>query len=213
MEVKKFTFNPFQENSYVVYSENKDALIIDPGCYQDHEKEELVQFIEQMGLNPVRLLNTHAHIDHVLGNNFVSKKWNLGLELHELDLPTLQSVANYAHLYGFEGYELSPEPVAFLKEGDSIELGNERLDILFCPGHAPGHVAFYSEKDAFIIGGDVLFQGSIGRTDLPGGSFEILEKSIKEKFYTLPDETLVYCGHGPETKIGFEKMNNPFVKG
>lgn len=213
MEVKKFTFNPFQENTYVVYAKNKDAVIIDPGCYQDFEKQELADFITQMDLNPIKLLNTHAHIDHVLGNNFVAKKWQLNLELHADDLITLRAVGNYAHLYGFEGYELSPEPNAFLKEGDQINLGEEVLDILFCPGHAPGHVAFYSEADGFIIGGDVLFQGSIGRTDLPGGSFDVLEKSIQEKFYPLPDETLVYCGHGPETKIGFEKVNNPFVKG
>ena len=212
IRIRKFVFNPFQENTYILFDDTKECIIIDPGCFENFEKEQLTDFVKENELNPVKLINTHCHIDHVLGNAFVAKKWNLNLEMHKADLSILLSVSNYAHLYGLEAYEISPEPKRFLDEGDTITFGNSELNILFVPGHAPGHLAFVSHKQKFVIGGDVLFNGSIGRTDLPGGSFEILEKSIKEKMYKLDDDYTVYCGHGPETTIGQEKRTNPFVK-
>jgi glyoxylase-like metal-dependent hydrolase (beta-lactamase superfamily II) len=211
IQIKKLTFNPFQENTYVVYDETKECVIIDPGCYTKEEQQKLVSFIAENDLNPVKLINTHCHIDHVLGNNFVSQKYNLQLGIHKEDLTTLNSVPTYCHLYGFEAYQLSPEPSYFLNEGDKIQFGNSDLEVIFCPGHAPGHVVFYNSKQQFVINGDVLFQGSFGRVDLPGGNLETLKHSIIKKMFALPDETIVYTGHGSETTIGTEKIYNPIL--
>ena len=212
IKIQSFTFNGFQENTYVLFDESKKCIIIDPGCYEQNEKLELERFIVDNELEPVKLINTHCHIDHVLGNRFVAEKWSLDLEMHELDLPTLRSVKDYCQLYGFHNYEESPEPSTFLKEGDKIHFGNSSLDVLFAPGHAPGHIALYSKEQHFVIGGDVLFQMSIGRTDLPGGDYDTLINSIKDKLLPLDEQKKVYCGHGPSTTIGFEKANNPFLK-
>lgn len=209
MKVHKFTFNPFQENTYILSIDNGDCIIIDPGCYEPHEQERLKSYINDNGLNPVKLLNTHCHIDHILGNYFVATTYDLELGIHEKDLPTLNSVASYAHVYGFEKYQLSPEPSYFLNEGDEIILGDEKLTVIFGPGHAPGHVAFYNAKDSFVINGDILFQGSFGRVDLPGGNFTTLKETILKKMFALPEGTLVYTGHGGETTIGREKESNP----
>lgn len=211
LTISKFTFSPFSENTYVIYNQTKEAIIIDPGCFETHEEAELTQFIESNNLNVSRLLNTHAHIDHIFGNQFCANKWNLKLELHELDIPTLKRMPAAAELWGIKGFKESPMPQLFLTEGQQIKLGDDVLDIVFVPGHAPGHVAFICHAQKFIIGGDVLFQGSIGRTDLPGGSLEILMESIKNKFLTLADDYVVYSGHGNETTIGRERKTNPFI--
>lgn len=212
IKIQSFTFNGFQENTYVLFDESNKCIVIDPGCYEQNEKLELERFIVDNELEPVKLINTHCHIDHVLGNRFVSEKWSLDLEIHELDLPTLRSVKDYCQLYGFHNYEESPEPSTFLKEGDKIYFGNSSLDVLFTPGHAPGHIVLYSKEQHFVIGGDVLFQMSIGRTDLPGGDYDTLINSIKDKLMPQDEQTKVYCGHGPSTTVGFEKANNPFLK-
>ena len=209
IKVHKLTFNPFQENTYILSDETNEAVIIDPGCYERHEQQFLVDYLSKNQLKLVKLLNTHCHIDHVLGNYFVSKQYNLGLEMNKEDLPTLHAILNYAHLYGFEGYQMSPDPVRFLNEGDQIQFGNSNLDVIFTPGHAPGHVVYYSAENQFVINGDVLFQGSFGRVDLPGGNFATLKKTILEKMFSLPENTVVYTGHGPETTIGTEKKSNP----
>jgi hydroxyacylglutathione hydrolase len=208
IQVHSFTFNGFQENTYVLSDEHNNCVIIDPGCYVREEQMELVHFIEDNGFVPLALLNTHAHIDHVLGNDFVHKTFGLKLHLHALDIPTLQSVSTYAHLYGFEGYVPSPEPDVLLNDGDTLVFGGIELNVMFTPGHAPGHVVFYNAENGFVINGDVLFSGSFGRVDLPGGDLETLKKSIFEKMFKLPEETVVYCGHGPETTIGKEKRTN-----
>ena len=212
IKIQSFAFNGFQENTYVLFDESKKCIIIDPGCYEQNEKLELERFIVDNELEPVKLINTHCHIDHVLGNRFVAEKWSLDLEMHELDLPTLHSVKDYCQLYGFHNYEESPEPSTFLKEGDKMHFGNSSLDVLFTPGHAPGHIVLYSNEQHFVIGGDVLFQMSIGRTDLPGGDYDTLINSIKDKLLPLDEQTKVYSGHGPSTTIGYEKTNNPFLK-
>jgi hydroxyacylglutathione hydrolase len=209
IKVHKLTYNPFQENTYILSDETHEAVIIDPGCYERAEQNHLVQYIEANNLKPVMLINTHCHIDHVLGNAFVANTYNLPLGIHKEDLVTLNSIPNYAHVYGFEGYQLSPDPAYFLEEGQEIKFGNSSLKIIFGPGHAPGHVAFFSAADKFVINGDILFSGSFGRVDLPGGNFQTLKKTILEKMFALPDDTIVYCGHGPETKIGIEKKTNP----
>lgn len=208
LEVKKFTFNPFQENTYVVYSENGDAVIIDPGCYERHEEQELMHFLEEKQLSVHALLNTHAHIDHVLGNAFVKKQFDVPFYLHKEDQVTLSSVANYAHIYGFEGYLVSPVADVLLEGGEQLIFGSITFDVYFTPGHAPGHVVFYNAENNFVINGDVLFNGSFGRVDLPGGNLEILKKSIYETLFQFPEETVVYCGHGPETTVGREKISN-----
>jgi hydroxyacylglutathione hydrolase len=211
IKVHKLTYNPFQENTYILSDETNEAVIIDPGCYERDEQEDLAFYLEKNGLKPVKLVNTHCHIDHVLGNYFVAKTYGLELGIHKADVGTLQAIPNYAHLYGFDGYQLSPEPSYYIEEGEKLVFGNSTLDVIFGPGHAPGHIAFYSPQDGFVINGDILFQGSFGRVDLPGGNFNVLKKTILEKMFTLPENTVVYCGHGGETTIGREKKSNPIL--
>ncbi len=212
MKIKSFTFNPFQENTYIVYDETKECIIIDPGCYTDKERDELRKFITNEGLKPVKLINTHCHIDHVLGNKFVSELWDLELYMHKEDLPLLENAGNIGKMYGFEDYEGSPYPKHFLAQDVRLTFGESSFKILFTPGHAPGHICLYSKENNLVIAGDVLFQGSIGRTDLPGGDHNTLINSIKTQLFPLPNETQVFCGHGPSTNIGYEKKNNPFLQ-
>lgn len=209
LQIKKFTFNPFEENTYVLFDETKESVVIDPGCYEKAEQQELVDFIESNSLVVKKLINTHCHIDHVLGNAFVKRKFNIQLYIHSIEEPLLRAVSSYASNYGFHQYEDSTADV-FLTESDFVEFGNQKLKILFVPGHSPGHIAFYNAASKSLLGGDVLFENSIGRSDLPGGNFNTLISSIQEKFFTLPDDVTVYCGHGEETSIGFEKRTNPF---
>ena len=209
MTIKQFVFNPFSENTYVVYDDSKECIIIDPGCVDPHEKEELVNFIEKENLYVKTLINTHCHIDHVLGNYFVKQKYGVELIIHKSDLPTLKANEVVAPMYGFNNYEPT-EADGFLEEGEQFKFGNTVFDILFVPGHAPGHMALVNVDEKVCISGDVLFQQSIGRTDLPGGDHDTLISSIKNKMFKLPDDVKVYCGHGPETTIGFEKKYNPF---
>ena len=211
IKVHKLTFNPFQENTYILSDETSECIIIDPGCYDQSEKDRLASYIEEKGLKPVKLVNTHCHIDHVLGNYFVSKHWDLELWMNENDLGTLNNIPNYAELYGFGAYQQSPQPTHFLKDGDKLSFGNSSLDVIFGPGHCPGHLAFYSAEGKFVINGDILFHGSFGRVDLPGGDFNTLKDSILNKLFLLPDDTLVYSGHGGETTIGAEKEANPIT--
>ena len=211
LTVKTFIFNPVQENTYVLYNEKKQCCIIDPGCYFEKEKQELKTFVQKSGLEPVLLLNTHCHLDHVFGNKFIYDTWSLKLHIHEKE----KVVLDFAPASG-EMWELPFENYAgelvFISEGSRIKVGSDELEIRYTPGHSPGHVCFYSEPDCFAISGDVLFNGSIGRTDLPGGDFDVLINSIQTQLFTMPDETKIYSGHGPMTTIGLEKMNNPFVK-
>ncbi|MCC9136328.1 MBL fold metallo-hydrolase [Pontibacter silvestris] len=211
MKVTCLTFNPFQENTYLLHDDTNECIVVDPGCYEQHEREQLKKYIEDNSLKVTRLLNTHCHIDHVLGNKFVAATCKVGLEIHPEDEQTLRSVQVYAPAYGFPLYQ-EELPASFLKEGDVVKFGNTKLQIFFTPGHAPGHVVFYNEQEKIVVGGDVLFKNSIGRTDLPGGDFDTLIKSIRTKLFTLPDEVTVYPGHGPETTIGYEKKYNPFLR-
>ena len=211
MKIKQLTFNPFQENTYIIWDDTKNCIIIDPGCYEEEERKNLVSFIEINEINPVKLINTHCHIDHILGNKFVSENWNIELHIHKLDLPLLENAGGIAQTYGFEKYEGSPYPQHFLKDGDLLKFGESKLEILFTPGHAPGHICLFSKEEKFIVAGDVLFNRSIGRTDLPGGDYDTLIDSIQKKLMVLEDETVVYCGHGPSTTIGKERETNPFL--
>lgn len=209
MTIKQFVFNALSENTYVVYDETKACIIIDPGCYELNEKDELKKFIKDNNLIVTSLINTHCHIDHVLGNNFVKNEFDIGLIIHKLDIDTLKANDVVAPIYGFQAYE-SSEADAFVDEGEQVKFGNSVFDILFVPGHAPGHIALVNETEKICLSGDVLFQQSIGRTDLPGGDYDTLMESIKNKLFKLAPDVTVYCGHGPNTNIGDEMMYNPF---
>lgn len=212
LTIKKFSFNPLQENTYVVYNEQSECLIVDPGCYFENERNELKQFIEQNSLRPKYLLNTHGHFDHVFGNQFVYTTWALKPHIHEAEKPTLDRALTAALRWDMN-FEPYTGDVLFLREYDTIRLGTDALTVLFMPGHSPGHIGFYCKEQNFVISGDVLFRDSIGRTDLPGGDYNQLIESIRTRLYILPDETIVYNGHGSETRIGYEKQHNPFVLG
>lgn len=210
MNVKSFTFNPFMENTYVIHANGKGA-IIDPGCYDPAEQKQLVDFIKEENLDVQMILSTHGHIDHVLGNAFVKRNFNVPLWIGEHDVETFKAVEAYAPNYGFQNYEAAKYDY-LIKEGDTIEIGHEKLKVLFVPGHAPGHIAFYHKEDGFVLGGDVLFKESVGRTDMPGGDSDTLMNSIKKELYSLPNDTVVYPGHGERTTVGHEKQFNPFCR-
>lgn len=209
MAIESFVFNPFSENTYVVFDETKEAVIIDPGCYEPSEQMELDRFIAAQGLTVKYILNTHCHIDHVLGNFHCKTKYKAPLLIHRQDEKVLLAVQSYASNYGFAGYQPTV-PDRFLEENESFVFGNTSWKVLFLPGHSPGHVAFYDEQRKAVLSGDVLFKRSIGRTDLPGGNFDVLLHSIQRKLFLLPDDVVVYSGHGPTTTIGDEKKLNPF---
>ena len=212
MRVACLTFNPFQENTYIVYDDSGECIIFDPGCQTSAEETKLTQFIDTKGLTPVRLINTHCHIDHVFGNKFVAEKYDLALEIHRDELPVLESCPMVSRMYNVH-LQPSPAPSVFLEEGDTLVFGkNTKLEILLTPGHSPASLSFFHRKSGQLIAGDVLFLGSIGRTDLPGGNFETLISSIKTKIFPLGDATIVYPGHGSSTTVGFERLNNPFLK-
>jgi glyoxylase-like metal-dependent hydrolase (beta-lactamase superfamily II) len=195
---------------YIIYDETKECIIIDPGCYFHHEREELVDFVSENNLKPIKLINTHCHLDHICGNKYVAETWGLKLEASFLDEYNLERSIQAGKLYNMP-IEPSPPIEVDLKEGDEIRFGNSLLTILFTPGHSAGSLSFYSEEHQILIAGDVLFRMSIGRTDLPGGDFDTLISTIKTKLFILPEETIVYSGHGDETTIGDEMKNNPFL--
>jgi len=210
-QIKAFTFNPVQENTYVLFNENNECIIIDPGCYFDAEKEELKSFINNHKLQPKLLLNTHCHLDHVFGNKFIAEEFKLTLNSHKLEKEILEMAPASGLMFNlpFDNYQ---GEVVYLEEGDFVTLGDDKLEVIHAPGHSPGSVCFYCEKQHFLIGGDVLFQNSIGRTDLSYGSHQQLLKNIKEKLFKLPEDVKVYPGHGAPTTIGQEIKENPFLQ-
>lgn len=210
LNVKIFSFNPLQENTYLLYNDKKSCIIIDPGCYEDRERQQLAEFISANGLQPRMLVNTHCHLDHVFGNKFIHETYGLELHIH----PGERTVLEFAPASGlmwnlpFDNYT---GVLHDLHPGSFLQLDEDELEVLFTPGHSPASLSFYAKNDGFVIAGDVLFRESVGRTDLPGGNPDILSKSIREQLYVLPDETIVYPGHGMPTRIGHEKRHNPFV--
>jgi len=206
IQIQAFTFNGFQENTFVV-SHGHEAVIFDPGCYTRQEEIELMDYIHQNKLFVKAILFTHAHIDHILGAEFCRQQFNAPAYLHSQDQVTWESVKSYAHVYGFDGYKEADVPSYFLTDQQVLDFGALQFRVYHTPCHAPGHVVFYHES-GFVINGDVLFKGSFGRVDLPGGDLATLKKSIFEVLFNFPDQTIVYCGHGPSTTILEEKSFN-----
>ena len=207
MEIIQFTFNPFQENTFLLH-DRKVGVIFDPGCYERNEEEQLFQKVEELGISIVAILLTHAHIDHVLGLQAVCKKYGIGFHIHSVEIETLHAVKNYAHVYGFPMYSETDAEHITVADGEKLRFGSMEFDVKFTPGHSIGHVVYHMPEHALLINGDVLFQGSFGRVDLPGGNLDTLKKSIFDVLFKLPDETRVLCGHGPATQIGIEKVHN-----
>lgn len=211
-QVVSLTFNPFYQNTVLVYDDTGECVIIDAGCYTREEEQILLQAIQAQHLRPVRLLNTHGHIDHVFGNEFIKDTFGLEPEIHPGEYPILDAIPAIAQMYGIRLYRSVPPPGPALADHQLITFGTTTLQCILAPGHSPAHICFYCEEDRFLIGGDVLFEGSIGRTDLPGGNHPLLLESIRRRIYTLPDEVQVFPGHGPVTTIGQEAATNPFVR-
>jgi len=211
MNIKLFTFNPFQENTYILYDETGECMIVDPGCDTEAEQNVLRDFIETNRLTPTMLVNTHCHIDHVLGNRYIHDLYILELHAHKGEKPVLEANVAVASMYGMP-YTPSPPITRFLEEGVDIHFGKTTLEVLFTPGHSPASISMYHRASRQLIVGDVLFNGSIGRTDLPGGNYDTLIDSIRSKYYPLGDDIAVYPGHGPSTTLFEEKMRNPFLQ-
>ena len=208
--IKKFQFNAFQVNTYLLFDETKECAIIDAGCYEDYEQDEISEFIKDKGLKPVRLLSTHLHIDHMIGNDFIARTYGLKLEAHKGGVKFLEHARENGQMFGMDHVEVL-YPEVYIDDGDHITFGNSLLEVAYTPGHAAGSLCFINRPQKFVIAGDVLFYQSIGRTDLPTGNYNQLLKSIQEKLFSLPKDFTVYCGHGTETTIGFEMASNPFL--
>lgn len=211
IKIKPLVFNAFQENTYVLYDETNECIIVDAGCNNDREFESLVAYIESNNLKPIKLVNTHCHVDHILGVSRLMEKYDIPFEANKNDEYVLNDAPVHGKMFGFE-VEQPPIPSKYIKEGDEIKVGNFTLKVLDVPGHSQGSIALYSSEGNFVIVGDVLFRGSIGRTDLPGGDFDQLMNSIYKKLLVLDRSTVVYSGHGPSTTIGQEIMSNPFIR-
>lgn len=212
LSVKTFIFNPIQVNTYIVYNENKECVIIDAGNYVKSEDEQLLSYIDRSGLKPIMLLNTHSHIDHVMGNKLLADRYKVELGAHPIEKSYYDKVWAYATAFGINFTQDNCQlPSIDLNEGDTVSIGQDKLKVLFTPGHAPGHICFYDEADGMVFSGDTLFRRGVGRWDLLGGNYSQLEQSLLNVLYKLPDDTLVYCGHGPTTRIGDEKRNNPEI--
>ena len=210
IKVEKFIVNPIQENSYVISDETGECIFIDPGFYYEDEIEEIMEYISSNKLKPLKITNTHCHFDHMMGVEFIRNEFNIPFLAHRDDAFMVEEAIEQGIMFGFEMNQVKP-PDFFLKEGEKIKFGNSELEVIHVPGHSPGHVVFYNNASQILIAGDVLFYGSIGRTDLSGGNYQELISNIKLKLLTLSDETKVYSGHGQETTIGYEKFNNPFL--
>jgi len=210
IKIKVFIFNPFLVNTIVLSDESGEGIIIDASCYTQKERDELDQYISENHIKPVKLINTHCHVDHLLGCAYVANKYDIGVEIHEADLPVYKDAKQHGMVFGFDVDEL-PSVKGFLSEGQDVTFGNSSLRVFYVPGHSPGSVAFFNAEQKLVIVGDVLFKGTIGRTDLPGGNYDQLIKSITSKLLTMPPDTEVIPGHGPSTTIKEESLTNPFL--
>jgi len=211
LNIEAFVFNAFQENTYVLYNEQKQCWIIDPGMYDEQEINAFIQYLNDNKLKPQAIINTHGHLDHIFGIKALKDKYNIPFGIHERETPVLNNAVGSAMLFGFQMSQ-NPAPDFYIEDGKPISLGDDELEVRFTPGHSPGSVSFYYPQGNWVIAGDALFAGSIGRTDLPGGNHETLLNSIRTQLFSLPGNTLVYSGHGPATSIENELRYNPFFQ-
>ncbi len=211
LQIHAFTFNGFQENTYLIANEAKQCWVVDPGMYDANEAAFFYKYITDNALIPQAVINTHTHIDHIFGVQGLIDKYNIPFGIHEKDTPVLAGAVGSAMLFGFT-FGAAPKPTFYINEGEPLQLGDDTLEIRFTPGHSPGSISFYYPAGKWVISGDALFNGSIGRTDLPGGNFDTLIAAIRSELFTLPDDTVVYSGHGPATTVGNEKQYNPFLQ-
>jgi hydroxyacylglutathione hydrolase len=211
LNISFFTFNAFEENTYIITNEKKQCWIIDPGMYGERETAQLIAFINENHLKPEAIINTHAHIDHILGIQALVDKYSIPFGINALEMPVLKMAKPSAVMYGLD-LKHEPKPNFFINDGELLTLGEDALEVFLTPGHSPGSISFYYPKGKWVVAGDVLFSGSIGRSDLPGGDFDTLITSIRTKLFTLPGNTTVYSGHGPATKIDTEIKYNPFLR-
>jgi len=211
LNVSFFTFNAFEENTYIITNEKKQCWIVDPGMYSKQETDQLIAYISDKQLQPQGIINTHTHLDHIFGVQALIDKYAIPFGTHEAELAVLHMAAGSAVLFGFD-LSAAPKPTHFIKEGEPLMLRDDELQVFHTPGHSPGSISFYYPKGNWVISGDVLFSGSVGRTDLPGGSFDVLVNSIRTHLFPLPGETTVLSGHGPATTITEEKKHNPFLQ-
>ena len=209
---QSFVFNPFQENTYIIYNDEKQCWIIDPGMSDSSELSYFSGYLDEHQLIPQEIINTHTHLDHIFGVPALMDKYNIPFGIHEKDQPVLNGAAGSAVLFGFE-FRNIPKPTFYISENEKLPLGGDELEIRLVPGHSPGSIAFYYAAGGWVIAGDALFSGSIGRTDLPGGNYDQLITSIRTELFTLPENTVVFSGHGQPTNIGNEKNYNPFLNG
>ena len=211
LTIKKLIFNPFGENTYIVWDKSKEAAIIDPGMMSDYENSAVLKFVTDNQLNLRHLINTHAHIDHIAGNGFVKRTFGLESECNKADEYLAKHVCEQAQMFGlrYNGNPLSID--IHLNDNDTIKIGDESLSVIYVPGHTKGHIALYSQQSDCVFTGDALFRQSIGRTDLPGGDYATLIRSITGRLMNLPETTTIYPGHGENSTIGFEKANNPYI--
>jgi len=210
MTLHHLVFNPYEVNTFIVASADGQCAIVDPACCSPDEQASLKKFIDDRGLRPVWLINTHGHFDHVIGNAYVSRTWPVKTAVHRGDLFLIENAWRQGEMFGFT-VEQPPAPEIFLEDGDTIDFDDVALQIRHIPGHSPGSVVLLSFMQKWAIVGDVLFRGSIGRTDLPGGDYDLLIAGIHEKLMNLPNDTVVHTGHGPDTTIGKEKKHNPYL--
>ncbi len=210
IRVESLVFSPFQENTYILSDESGSCVVVDPGCLSEQENESLASFIRTKGYRPEAILFTHLHLDHVFGSRFAKEHFQVKTLAHADDIAILNNTRNYASMFGIN---LVHDPATIditVHHDEEVSFGHSTLRVIHVPGHSPGSVVYYSAADGFCIVGDVLFRQSIGRTDLPGGDHQTLISGIQKYLMVLPDETVVYPGHGPSTTIGFEKENNPY---
>lgn len=211
IQIHSFCFNPFQENTYILYNEQKEAIIIDPGMYTRIDFKQFTSFIEDQNLTPKLLLNTHCHLDHVFGNNFVHENYGLTAHFHKNEQLVIDRLPEASAKWGIPT-EAYSGPVQYLEANEIIHFGKDQFKCLFTPGHSPGSLCFYHELQQFIIGGDLIFMDGVGRTDLPGSNPTDLINSIRIEIIPLKDKVMIYSGHGPETSLGREKVHNPYIK-
>ncbi len=211
ISIKRFEFNPFRENTYVISDDTGECLIMDPGCQEPEEQDLLLAYFEENDLKPVKIVNTHCHIDHILGTAFLHDQLKLPFLIHPLEKPLLTASIAQGEFFGLE-VQPPPEPTDYLNEGDTVTFGKSMFEVIHIPGHSPGGIVLLNKEQQCMFTGDVLFQGSIGRTDLPGGDYDSLVNSIRQKLLLLDPEIRVYPGHGPDTTIGIENQSNPFFQ-